>query len=663
MSGRFVDYFAVCGLDPELELDEVRVLQQRLEPNQNEEPQNHTDLLHRTFRSRVLAHFPENVEGNPFDPDAVNMLSVPGGLRFWSQPQAPRFHSFLITREDYSRTYGFVLTFSERVQTQARTQTQTLSRDQGRDQGGDQGPCSSWSLDSLLVSLGEDQVYVCKALVILAPLPFMGVYRNFLWQLHRAVTAETSPPLPLESYIYNLLYEVPLPPPGLSVQVQGVYEPVCVTVGFLQVPLPPPGLSVQVQGVYEPVCVTVGFLQVPLPPPGLSVQVQGVYEPVWCHRPGTAELPLLDFSVSDALLRLGPQQLLQVFSCLLLEHQVLLYSQDPQLLVVVGEVMCSLLFPFQWQHVYVPLLPAALSHFLDAPVPYLMGLQGQDRSQLDLPQEANLCFVDLDNSSVDVPEDFPQFPLQEELILELKDILQRHSAPETSSGPGPPPLDPLSLQDQCNGNVPSEVLDLLQKNQTLQRLEALTRRARVSVTQEGRGLSGRLQQEKKAAILNTQLREVFAARFVAMFCDYDAFVIHSCSDLHSWLTARENMHNFDKASFLSEQPEHLLPFLARFIETQMFASFIDNKIMSQWNQQEAQLRLFDQRIQTRRLYQQRATTYQLQQAVQAVEQRYQRVAHTAVLPHLLRMRIGQGRFTPGTFPRLQQEVLKAPTTR
>uniref|UniRef100_A0AAV2IRQ2 UDENN domain-containing protein n=1 Tax=Knipowitschia caucasica TaxID=637954 RepID=A0AAV2IRQ2_KNICA len=610
MSGRFVDYFAVCGLDPELELDEVRVLQQRLEPNQNEEPQNHTDLLHRTFRSRVLAHFPENVEGNPFDPDAVNMLSVPGGLRFWSQPQAPRFHSFLITREDYSRTYGFVLTFSERVQTQARTQTQTLSRDQGRDQGGDQGPCSSWSLDSLLVSLGEDQVYVCKALVILAPLPFMGVYRNFLWQLHRAVTAETSPPLPLESYIYNLLYEVPLPPPGLSVQVQGVYEP------------------------------------------------------VWCHRPGTAELPLLDFSVSDALLRLGPQQLLQVFSCLLLEHQVLLYSQDPQLLVVVGEVMCSLLFPFQWQHVYVPLLPAALSHFLDAPVPYLMGLQGQDRSQLDLPQEANLCFVDLDNSSVDVPEDFPQFPLQEELILELKDILQRHSAPETSSGPGPPPLDPLSLQDQCNGNVPSEVLDLLQKNQTLQRLEALTRRARVSVTQqEGRGLSGRLQQEKKAAILNTQLREVFAARFVAMFCDYDAFVIHSCSDLHSWLTARENMHNFDKASFLSEQPEHLLPFLARFIETQMFASFIDNKIMSQWNQQEAQLRLFDQRIQTRRLYQQRATTYQLQQAVQAVEQRYQRVAHTAVLPHLLRMRIGQGRFTPGTFPRLQQEVLKAPTTR
>lgn len=58
--------------------------------------------------------------------------------------------------------------------------------------------------------------------------------------------------------------------------------------------------------------------------------------------------------------------------------------------MTVAECITALMFPFQWQHVYVPILPASLLHFLDAPVPYLMGLHsnGQDdRTKLELPQE------------------------------------------------------------------------------------------------------------------------------------------------------------------------------------------------------------------------------------------------------------------------------------
>ncbi|XP_057408506.1 DENN domain-containing protein 5A-like [Balaenoptera acutorostrata] len=61
-----------------------------------------------------------------------------------------------------------------------------------------------------------------------------------------------------------------------------------------------------------------------------------------------------------------------------------------QRLMTVAETITALLFPFQWQHVYVPILPASLLHFLDAPVPYLMGLHSNgldDRSKLELPQE------------------------------------------------------------------------------------------------------------------------------------------------------------------------------------------------------------------------------------------------------------------------------------
>lgn len=41
--------------------------------------------------------------------------------------------------------------------------------------------------------------------------------------------------------------------------------------------------------------------------------------------------------------------------------------------MVVAEGITSLFFPFTWAHVYVPILPASLHHFLDAPVPFLMG--------------------------------------------------------------------------------------------------------------------------------------------------------------------------------------------------------------------------------------------------------------------------------------------------
>lgn len=52
-----------------------------------------------------------------------------------------------------------------------------------------------------------------------------------------------------------------------------------------------------------------------------------------------------------------------------------------------------------------------------------------------------------------------------------------------------------------------------------------------------------------------------------------------------------------KASFLSDQPEPYLPFLSRFLETQMFASFIDSKILCHDDEEkEHTLRVFDSRV-------------------------------------------------------------------
>ncbi|XP_071359109.1 DENN domain-containing protein 5B isoform X1 [Trachinotus anak] len=693
---RFAHYFVICGIDTEtgLEPDELAALYQWLEADrQGRDPgaaatgENFEQSpLKRTFKSKVLARYPENVEWNPFDQDAVNMLCMPKGLSFRTQAdqRLPRFHSFIITKEDGSRTYGFVHTFYEEVTSpQICSAMQTLYQMHNAEHASPNPPSSSSSssssssMDSLASSLDEadsptsssasassraaggydssrDTLYVSKALCLITPMPFMHACRHFLSQVHRAVTVATAPPLPLESYIYNILYEVPLPAPGRTLKFHGVYEPIVT------------------------------------------------------QRPGLGELPLADFPLAEAFSLLGVENLVQVFTCTLLEMQILLYSQDYQRLMTVAEGITTLLFPFQWQHVYVPILPASLLHFLDAPVPYLMGLQskeGTDRSKLELPQEANLCFVDIDNHCIELPEDFPQFPNRTEFIQELSEVLvsfgipaNTGAPPRTRSSPGSNPSTPsrerkaAALQqledDGRNGNLAGEelaVLELLQRNATLERLQALTKRTGVTVarvdalragvkaqvTDRQGGRTATEEEELRNAKLNVQLREVFASRFTTMFADYEAFVIQSAPDLESWLTNREQMHNFDKASFLSDQPEPYLPFLSHFIETQMFATFIDNKIMSQWEEKEPLLRVFDARIDKARLYNVRApslrsSSYQrcsiLKESAQAIEQRLMKIDHTAIHPHLLDMKIGQGKYEQGFFPKLQADVLNAGPT-
>ncbi|XP_023009767.2 DENN domain-containing protein 5B isoform X3 [Maylandia zebra] len=683
---RFAHYFVICGIDTEtgLEPDELAALHRWLEADrQGRDPDTASagenfeqSPLKRTFKSKVLARYPENVEWNPFDQDAVNMLCMPKGLSFRTQAdqREPQFHSFIITKEDGSRTYGFVHTFYEEVTSpQICSAMQTLYQMHNAEQtnAASSSSSSSSSMDSLASSLDDgysptsssssslsraagsydssrDTLYVSKALCLITPMPFMHACRRFLAQMHSAVIAATAPPLPLESYVYNILYEVPLPALGRSLKFHGIYESIV------------------------------------------------------CQRPGPGELPLADFPLAEAFSLLGVENLVQVFTCTLLEMQILLYSQDYQRLMTVAEGITTLLFPFQWQHVYVPILPASLLHFLDAPVPYLMGLQskeGTDRSKLELPQEANLCFVDIDNHSIELPEDFPQFPNKTEFIQELTEVLlsfgfsaNTGAPPRTRSSPGSTSSTPgrerksatlRQLEDDGrNGNLAGEelvVLELLQGNATLERLQALTKRTGVTVARvealragvkgqptDGGNQTGGEEEELRKAKLNVQLREVFASRFTTMFADYESFVIQSAPDLESWLTNREQMHNFDKASFLSDQPEPYLPFLSHFIETQMFATFIDNKIMSQWEEKEPMLHVFDTRIDKARLYNIRAPSlrsscYQrcsiLKESAQAIEQRLMKIDHTAIHPHLLDMKIGQGKYEQGFFPKLQTEVL------
>lgn len=183
----------------------------------------------------------------------------------------------------------------------------------------------------------------------------------------------------MESYVFNILYEVEVPFPGKSILIH----------------LPPSDPH--------------------LPP--ISTILQNPGSPL--------ELPHFDYPIRLMFSWLGVDIVVQLFTCLLLENQVLLRSTDCHRLMVVAEAVTSLLFPFTWPHVYVPILPAALHHFLDAPVPFLMGLYASSEN-IKVASEASLCFVDIDKCKVQLPEELPAFPHLEEFTAEIWSSLDKH---------------------------------------------------------------------------------------------------------------------------------------------------------------------------------------------------------------------------------------------
>ncbi|KAK3603529.1 hypothetical protein CHS0354_027948 [Potamilus streckersoni] len=650
---RFADYFVICGLD----------VASGLEPDLLSGESLHCTPLDRPYKSKVLASYPDSVAGNPFDKNAVGMLCLPKGLTFRTHRNSrrPKFHSFMITREDGSHMYGSSLVFFEEVtnaqicaamqtlQNMHQTEVSTTQLNpvlSTPDSGPDKSPRiekKHREISSRTYDINKDKLYVTKCICLITQMQYVSAPKKFLMQLYEVSSKPSSASLPLESYVYNILFEVPLLPPGRSMKFFGVTSA------------------------------------------------------IFCQRPSANELPLFDFSLWELFRLLGLENVLQVFVSVLLEHQVLLYSADFHRLIVVAEGLSALIFPFSWQHVYVPILPASLQHFLDAPVPFIMGLHHSghdDRSALTLPSEANMCFVDIDVHKVEVPEDLPTFPYHKELSEELIQVLRNfqdklHKDCSDSNNSTPKKKSSVSKIGSESSVSKTETWAQLEKMEILQQSEAW---AKISALAKKTGVWSSLDdfsehspkimkdaeiKDKDSSCMpqrnvdelkfNCAIRETFFNRFVHMFCSYEEFIIQPTQDMESWLSSRESMQNFDKAAFLSDQPECSLPFLSPFIETQMFATLIDNKILSNWEEADPNLHVFNMRV--KKLQDEfvsaapRTPTYSVcttvKDAEMLIEKRATFIDHEAIKPHSIEFTFEPAAMEPGAFPILNKEVLYA----
>lgn len=266
-------------------------------------------------------------------------------------------------------------------------------------------------------------------------------------------------------------------------------------------------------------------------------------------------------------------------------------------------------------------------------------------SSLHLKQ-ASLCLLDIDKRELSVPEELPELPYAEELHQELCEVVNRFKNKNLASQQAKktPPLNGAKSLSKSDArltarNRPVKKIDALKvglshlkssksspqlpagdtRNPRLDALDKVAQKTgiqtnlsadkdRVRKSWEGDGDESATARDECAKVLdrkelrqgefNVEIREILVNWFTQVFLDYATFVIHPLDnqDMEQWIQNREQMENFDKAAFLSDQPAQFLPFLAPFIESQMFATFVDTKLIGWWSEPDPRLAIFDQRI-------------------------------------------------------------------
>ncbi|XP_076005360.1 DENN domain-containing protein 2C-like [Genypterus blacodes] len=256
-------------------------------------------------------------------------------------------------------------------------------------------------------------------------------------------------------------------------------------------------------------------MEAPFPAPGRTVTIKSFLpgsgnEELTLCRPVDSRLEHVDF---DSLLQcLSVGRLLQVFASLLLERRVIFIADKLSVLSRCSHAVLALLYPFTWQHTFVPVLPASMLDISCSPTPFLIRVLAP-------------CLPEL-----------LELPIEEVLIVDLC-------------------ADKFAVQlgdEDCI--LPSKLQAALQ--QILEEREDMLRR------EDGE------QSGDHQADLSSLLSEAFVQFFVEMVGHYPQHMTESSNG------SRE----IQRDSFRKSHPSRgVRQFLQLFMETQMFAGFIQDK--------------------------------------------------------------------------------------
>ena len=130
---------------------------------------------------------------------------------------------------------------------------------------------------------------------------------------------------------------------------------------------------------------------------------------------------------------LSLETIMSFVHCVLLERQVAVVCSSLEVMSAAVMALPQLIRPLQWQSVMLPVLPESLKTILEAPVPYVVGVQRKTGNMAPLLK--NVIRLSMKRDRIRLPRDLPSLPGKSELLQKLKPHYMRMQELPVKHGP------------------------------------------------------------------------------------------------------------------------------------------------------------------------------------------------------------------------------------
>lgn len=380
--------------------------------------------LKRRYEPVLLDRYPtesmveETKRRNPF-PDYVPMFTFPNDINVVSADERPRstWHGFAMTNGDNSKLHGVCVIVwlplntdaSEQLERQCEEWRRANMSDEERELAGSLGERLSTErakLSRLLAELPsvtsgsdereklEEEIGAVEEKIGLMTDLLRPVRHGAASKIDGLTEGDTGFWIPRA---YGILGRDGAMTSFWKEWLKAVVVPM-TNGGVLRVPPSSPKI-----GLWQPLeRYVVNLCVEALSPINSITQVEvGVRElRLYARKEAINEIPGSRNTDLYALFRcLTIPNIILLFEYALSESRIILLSSHTSMLHLACNALTSLLYPLKWAGVLIPVLPARLIQALEAPCPYIAGVERR-YEKLELPDD-DFCLVDLDEDTIE----------------------------------------------------------------------------------------------------------------------------------------------------------------------------------------------------------------------------------------------------------------------
>ncbi|KAL1887342.1 hypothetical protein Sste5346_010281 [Sporothrix stenoceras] len=426
----------------------------------NSDPDMHP--LKRRFEPVLLDRYPprsatEEILRRGKFPDYVPMFAFPNDIQIVSSDDRPRstWHGFTMTSDDNSKVYGICITIwtvlkadtAEEVEKRCEQWRQSHMSDEERELAASLGmrlAAERANLSQLLAKLPgvpsgsparevlDDQISTVEEKISLMAEMLRPLRHGAASKIDGLTSGETGLWVPRA---YGILGRDPTRMAFWKEWLRAVIVP--MTDGAV-LRIPPSSPKV---GRWQPLeRYVVNLCTEAFSPLSSKTQVElGVRElRLYARKEAANELPGSRNVDLFALFRcLSLENIVTLFEYVMVESRIIFLSSHSAMLYLACHAIANLLYPLKWASIFIPLLPARLLSVVEAPCPYIVGIERRYEN-IDLPED-DFVLVDLDKDTIEATSPPTHMPRQHR--RKLLSLLQMAAPHRLRYGvpPGPPP--------------------------------------------------------------------------------------------------------------------------------------------------------------------------------------------------------------------------------